>query len=246
MTTLSGPSPVPPQPVGNPLADCLAALAGTPDDSSWLQCQLVAIAQLAAGPGTVSAASVTAAYGDDVYVTVAASDDSALAADEVQYADGTGPAFAALHPGSPIAVPDIRAATRWPAYGDAAARLGIRASLSIPLFAGRGTAIAALNLYGHDPQAMAQLTAAVWNAYDPDGPAAGAQVGALDPDGTALVTGLTVAFAVRAIIQQAMGILMASTHRTPDTAYLHLRLRAAEAGATLPDTAAAVIAEHQR
>jgi hypothetical protein len=38
---------------------------------------------------------------------------------------------------------------------------------------------------------------------------------------------------------------MAATHRTADAAYLLLRIRAAETGATLTDTAAAVITERQ-
>jgi AmiR/NasT family two-component response regulator len=50
---------------------------------------------------------------------------------------------------------------------------------------------------------------------------------------------------VRAGIQQAVGVIMANTHRTAEAAYLILRLRAAETGATLTDTAAAIIAEQQ-
>jgi hypothetical protein len=38
-----------------------------------------------------------------------------------------------------------------------------------PLFAGSGTAIAALNLYGRVPDSLAALTAAVWLAYGPAG-----------------------------------------------------------------------------
>ena len=134
MTTRSEPSPVPPQPVASPLADCVIALAGTPDDSSWIECQLVGIAQFAAELGTVRATSVTA-YRDDGYITVAGSSDVAFTADEIQRAADGRPSFAALDSGSPIAVPGA-GATRWPAYRGAAARLGISASLSIPLFAG--------------------------------------------------------------------------------------------------------------
>ncbi len=36
---------------------------------------------------------------------------------------------------------------RWPGFRDTAYRLGLHTSLSIPLFAGRGEPIAALNLY---------------------------------------------------------------------------------------------------
>ena len=47
---------------------------------------------------------------------------------------------------------------------------------------------------------------------------------------------------MRARIQQAVGVVIASTHRTADAAYLMLRMRAAETGATLTDTTTAVLA----
>jgi hypothetical protein len=71
-----------------------------------------------------------------------------------------------------LAVPDVAATMRWPGFRDSAYRLGTRASLSIPLFAGRGTAMAAINLYGRGPAALAPLTAAVWARYDPYDPGA--------------------------------------------------------------------------
>jgi hypothetical protein len=67
----------------------------------------------------------------------------------------------------------------------------------------------------------------------------------LDHGGEALIAGLVGAFAVRARIQQAIGAIMAVTHRAPDAAYLILRMRAAETGATLTDAATAVMAEQQ-
>jgi AmiR/NasT family two-component response regulator len=58
-----------------------------------------------------------------------------------------------------------------------------------------------------------------------------------------LVAGIAGAFAVRAVIQQAVGVIIAGTQRGAEAAYLSLRRRAVERGFTLPDTAAAVIAE---
>jgi len=115
----------------------------------------------------------------------------------------------------------------------------------MPLFAGRGTAVAALNLYGRDPAALAPLTAAVWAAYDAYGPGPIPQRNDLDDGGQGLVAGLVGAFAVHARIQQAIGVVMAATHRTADAAYLILRMRAAGTGTTLTDTATAVLTEQQ-
>jgi hypothetical protein len=242
VTTRSQPPPVPHPQAPSPLTAGLAALAGTPDDASWIACQLVMIAHVSADLiAPVAYASVTA-YRDDAVTTVAASSEIALAVDRAQYADEAGPCLEALDTASPIAVPDVAATMRWPGFRDSAYRLGISASLSIPLFGGRGTAIAALNLYGRDPATLAPLTAAVWAAYDPHGPGRSARGYGLDTGGEALVAGLAGAFAVRARIQQAIGAVMAVTHRTADAAYLLLRLRAAETGATLTDTATAALA----
>jgi hypothetical protein len=89
---------------------------------------------------------------------------------------------------------------------------------------------------------MAVLTAAVWAAYDDTAPTS-PMTADLDPGGTELVEGLTGAFRVRALIQQAIGIVIAEQHSTPDSAYAMLRLRAADSEASLLDVANAVIGD---
>lgn len=247
MTARSQPPSTPHQRTPSPLAQCLTGLAGTPDDSSGISHQLDTIAQLAADLiAPVSYASITA-YRDEAYTTVATSGKVALAVDEAQYDDRDGPCLSALQAGMPVAVPDMRTTMRWPGFREAAFALGLRASLSVPLFAGRGTAIAALNLYGRDAEAMAPLIAAVWGAFDAAGPAlaAGPDPVELDEGSAGLVAGIAGAFAVRDVIHQAMGVIIADTQRPPDAAYVVLRLRAAETGLTLFDAAATVIAEQR-
>jgi hypothetical protein len=230
----------------SPLKACLIALAGTPDDASWIDSQLVTIAQLSADLiAPVAYASITA-YRDDAVTTVAASSEIAIAIDQAQYDDDAGPCLDAVDTGSPVSAPDVTAAMRWPGFRRTAYQLGVTASLSIPLFAGSGTAIAGLNLYGRVPGSLAALTAAVWLAYDPPGESGPDRSGTdCDEGGEEMVAGLVGAFSVRAGIQQAIGVIMANTHRTADAAYLILRLRAAETGASLADTAAAIVAEQQ-
>jgi hypothetical protein len=243
VTTRSQPPPVPDPQAHSSLTACLTALAGTPDDASWITSQLVTIAQLSADLiAPVAYASITA-YRDDAVTTVATSSEIALAVDQAQYDGQAGPCLDALDTASPVAVPNVAATMRWPGFRASAYRLGVSASLSIPLFAGRGTAVAGLNLYGRDPNSLAPLTAAVWAAYDQHDPGTSLREHGLDHGGEALVAGLAGAFAVRARIQQAIGVVMASTHRTADAAYLILRMRAAETGATLTDTASAIITE---
>ena len=84
------------------------------------------------------------------------------------------------------------------------------------------------------------MTAAVWATYDEAAPT-GRDLPDLDPGGDELVSGLTSAFAVRATIHQAIGMIIATQHSTPDRAYATLRLQAAEAEQSLLDAAQAVI-----
>jgi hypothetical protein len=75
----------------NPLTACLIALAGTPDDASWIDSQLITIAQLSADLiAPVRHASITA-YRHDAVATVAASSEIAFAVDRAQYDDQEGP-----------------------------------------------------------------------------------------------------------------------------------------------------------
>lgn len=235
--------PVPHRRARSPLTESIITLAGTPDDHVQIATKLILIAQLAADlVPAVDFASVTA-HGAEGYTTVAASAELALAVDEAQYADGQGPCLDALVRGIPVPVPSIGATMVWPGFRDTAYGLGIRASLSIPIFAGRGSPLAALNLYGRDPATMAPLIDAVRSTYDVE--PADRPDGGLDAGGTALVAGFTGAFAVRSVIQQAIGVLIARQHGCPDDAYLSLRARAAQQGRSLPDTATAVIAERR-
>jgi hypothetical protein len=62
----------------------------------------------------------------------------AVAVDEAQYAEQAGPCLEPLHTGVPAPVPDIAATMVWPGFRDQAVKIGLRASVSIPLYAGSG------------------------------------------------------------------------------------------------------------
>lgn len=228
------------------LAGSLIDLAGTVDDDSTVGARLATITQLCADLlEPVAFASVTR-QDEGKYSTVAVSSELALAVDEAQYADNAGPCLDALDGGAPVSVPRIDATMIWPEFREAAFRLGLRSSLSIPLFAGRGVPMAALNLYGHDPATMAVLSAAVLAAYDeaPEGRSPGPR-----DEGSSgareLISGIVGAFAVRATIQQAIGMIIAARRTNADLAYALLRSRAAEATDSLLGAAATVLADNR-
>jgi GAF domain-containing protein/ANTAR domain-containing protein len=240
VTTPPASPPRPGRP-GSGLPDHLIALAGTPDDGSDVSALLRSITQCAADElPPVSYASVTV-HQQRSYATVAMSSRLALAVDEAQYADDAGPCLDALQTAKPTAVPRIDATVNWPGFRAEAHRLGLRASLSIPLFGGRGTPIAALNLYGHDTVAMAPLSAAVLAAFESDGAVAGPESPDLEPGVLQLVEGLIGALAVRARIQLALGVIMARERTSADSAYAILRARAAMDGSALTAMAESIL-----
>lgn len=246
MVTRSDPPAQSRPPGGSVLADSLIELADTADDDATVTGLLATITQLAADLlDPVAFASMTRQH-ESRYSTVAVSSTLALAVDEAQYTANAGPCLDAVDGGAPVGVPRIATTMSWPGFRDAAYALGLRASLSIPLFAGRGVPTASLNLYGHDPGSMAPLSTAVLTAYEraPRGrrPRPPRQLG---PGARQLIAGLVGAFAVRDTIQQAIGLIVAARRTNADLAFALLRSQAAATGSLL-EVATAVLAAERR
>jgi hypothetical protein len=225
-------------PASGRLARSLVTLAGTPDDASEIRGRLVGIAQLAADDLVAVSYASTTQLQDCAYTTVAATSELATAVDQAQYAGGNGPCLDALETGQLVEVPNLATTMEWPDFRTVAFGLGLRASLSIPLFAGSGAPVASMNLYGHDGLAMAALTARVRAVYrsDQETLTTLAQIPP-DPRADDLCVGLKGALAVRGRIQRAIGFLMERRSCSADDAYLHLRVHAADAGMPLSDVA---------
>ena len=227
-----------------PLATGLITLAGTPEYVSTVEVQLREIAGLAAARvDAATYASITRLRGPS-YITVALSDEIARAVDDAQYADDAGPCLEALRTGRPVGVPDIAATTmRWPGFHEEAPRLGLHASVSIPLHTGRGGPVAVLNLYGRDQAAMMPLIAEIsaLQGYPLEESAGPGSSALTDEGGRELVAGYAEALAVRARITLALTVIMDENRCTSDDAYVSLCIRAAQAGTDLAAAAAAVI-----
>ncbi|MEV4639682.1 GAF domain-containing protein [Actinoplanes sp. NPDC049548] len=214
------------------LAGAVAALAGTPDFASIVDRRLADIARLTAQRvAPASYASITALHGWSP-VTVSVSEELIREVDEAQYADDAGPCLEALRTGTPVAVPDTAATVQWPGFHEAAPRLGLRASVSLPLYAGRGEPIAVLNVYGRDRSAMAPLIMTIESLHAPARGRAGehGDLPALDDGSQELVTGYAEALSIRATIKLALSVIMAGNRCTAEDAYVSLCIRAGEAG----------------
>ncbi|GAA4934417.1 hypothetical protein GCM10025331_19290 [Actinoplanes utahensis] len=188
------------------------ALAQTADDDAIVDVLLARItaraAEVVAG---VDYASITAWRGAG-YTTVATSDDLARAVDDAQHAEAAGPCVQAEQTATPVTVPDIAAMTMsWPGFHKEAARLGLQASVSVPLFAGGGGPVGVLNLYTRQAAELDTLSAGVRHVFAVE--RAPARDFAADGDaGTRqLLHGLGWALRLRVAIQQAVGMLMADT-----------------------------------
>ena len=158
-------------------------------------------------------------------VTVAASDERATLADQGQYTEDQGPCLEALRVGEVVDVGDQRADERWTSYRAHAVELGIRSSLSVPMRNLVGESVGALNLYSfYGYQVLGGYERARAEAFAREASGALVQTvrrGALDK----VTAQIDEALASRALIEQALGIVMAQERCDADQAFGKLRSR---------------------
>jgi GAF domain-containing protein len=139
-----------PLPEVRAVADQLAALG---DEALDLAQGLETVSALVVAllPSCVGVSITVVVDGDPFTVTATSDDMSAL--DGVQYLEG-GPCLdAAAGPGQ-VRVADVLDEQRWQSFAQAAAAVGVRSTLSLPLRSGSGDPMGALNLYAADPDAF--------------------------------------------------------------------------------------------
>ena len=172
--------------------------------------------------------------------TVACSDDLAARADEAQYKIDDGPCLHAMRDGHMVRIDDTADMARWPAFEKQAASLGIRSCLAFPLNA-NGKSIGALNLYARTVSAFgaAEMRRAEKFAEN----ASGALALALRlASYAALNTQLRSSLASRAIIDQAIGVIMATERCTQARAFEILRKVSQNSNVKLRDLASSILA----
>jgi GAF domain-containing protein len=98
------------------------------------------------------AVSLTIVIDGHPFTVTSTSEDGAVL-DAAQYLDG-GPCVETTETGSQVSVPDVLDERRWQTYDRAAAELGIRSSLSLPIWGADGQTPGAINLYASEPDAF--------------------------------------------------------------------------------------------
>jgi GAF domain-containing protein len=153
--------------------------------------------------------------------TVVSSDDVATRMDEVQYTRGHGPCLEAIARGVRVEVPDMSLEVRWGDYPAHAVAHGILSVVSVPLRID-GDPVAALNLDAAVPHAFTDHDVTRAEAFA--GQAATALTILLRHTGhTVIDDELREALATRAVIDQALGILMVTRRITSREAFEVLR-----------------------
>ncbi|MFI5958933.1 ANTAR domain-containing protein [Cryptosporangium sp. NPDC051539] len=152
---------------------------------------------------------------------VAFSDAWAQELDELQFDEREGPCLDASRTGNLFRIRDLSQDTRWPAYTERAVKLGASSSVSIPLHAD-GANFGAMNLYSRNPDTFTGEAVAL-------GEIIAAQAGNASQVASAyfrhrdLAEQLGEAMRSRAVIDQAIGVLMAQRKVTADAAFGLLR-----------------------
>ena len=159
--------------------------------------------------------------------------------DSFQHEIGEGPCLAALAEREIVEIEDMGSEERWFPFGRHAADRGIHSSMSLPLMV-RGEALGALNLYSFRARsfdANDRQTATMFAAQ-----AAVAVANARTYAASVkLAHELREALDSRAVIDQAMGILMARNRSTSEHAFTTLRVRSQAENRKLRDVAADIV-----
>jgi GAF domain-containing protein len=177
---------------------------------------------------------------DNQVTTVASSDERAGQVDEIQYGHDQGPCLTSLATGEVVLIDDLAEDDRWDAYQLPALAHGVRSSLSLPLHRD-GKAIGALNIYATRPHAFGeqeQLDARRFAAEASRALALAVRMA----ERTEMSEHLQKALASRAVIDQALGVVMSQNRCTADEAFEMLRTISQNRNVKLRDVAGGIVA----
>jgi GAF domain-containing protein len=222
------------------LADLAEVLAGEEDLGRVLQQSVDQVVSALPGADMVS---VTVLHSDEGQ-TVAASSERVWNIDQDQYAAGDGPCLEAARTRQVVRTGVAGAERRWPQFARSARAAGVESYLSCPLIIGEEF-VGSLNLYSEEPHGFADFDVALLRLYVTAacGAIASARLYARARD---LADQLSQALDSRAVIDQAIGVLIALTGATADQALAELSRQSQNTNVKLRDVAARLVASQQR
>jgi GAF domain-containing protein len=142
--------------------------------------------------------------------------------DAVQYGRGQGPCISAAAEGVTMRSDSLGGDPRWPRFGSTVARMNVHSALSLPLITLDGV-VGAMNVYAHAKQAFDDRSVKLGELFSV--PAAIAvQNAQVLAQTKRLAAQLQEALSTRAVIDQAIGIMMSRSGGTADAAFDRLRV----------------------
>lgn len=169
----------------------------------------------------------------------ACSDPLASEADRVQHQAGEGPALEALRLGRPVLVNDIAADARWPRFRGQVLSLGIRSCYALPLVTD-GEPGGAFVVYSRRPWAFGPEETGEAETFARH--ASGALTLAMRLASCADQNDqLRSSIVSRAVIDQALGVIMATERCPQDRAFALLRSVSQNTNVKLRDLAATIV-----
>ena len=166
--------------------------------------------------------------------TSSASDEVPLKVDAIQYEADQGPCLDAIRDHEIVQADDLAAETRWPDFAKRAAlETAVRSVLAYRLFVHEKDTMGALNLYSKKISAFDHETCTIGAVF--------AAHAAVAMTASREVESLNAALLSRATIEQAKGIIMATTRCTPDEAFDLLRQQSQALNEKLRDIAAELV-----
>jgi len=183
-------------------------------------------------------ASVTVLRGD-AGETAASSSERVWAIDSDQYAAGDGPCLEASRTREVVRVGVEEAMERWPAFARSARAAGVESYLSSPLFIDEEFA-GSLNLYSEHPHGFSDFDVALLRLYITAASAAIANSRRYTKART-LAEHLGKALDSRAMIDQAIGVIMTRRGISAEQAFDELSRQSQNTNTKLRDLAARVV-----
>ena len=143
--------------------------------------------------------------------------------DDIQYSLNEGPCVLAAATGKTVRSGSLSGDPRWPRFGPRVGQLGVHSVLSLPLVTAGGV-VGAMNVYAHPKDAFDERAQHIGQLFAV--PAAIAvQNAQILAQTQRLAVNLQLALLNRAVIDQAIGIIISRTGATPDEALDKLRAR---------------------
>lgn len=176
--------------------------------------------------------------------TIGATDPIGRELDERQRELGRGPCLDAAYGGTYTLVIDFAEETRWPNYSPQALQLGVRSSISTALPV-QDRVVGAIDWYSRSVGAFSEadrgpvadyaghVAALITNAH-------------LYGELQHTAENMKIAMASRAVIEQAKGVIMATSHCDPDKAFRILAEQSQHENRKLHEIAQEIVARQQR